>query len=232
MAEAKVSQVGSVSFQKMKNSPRETIYKDIVRGLYEGRYAPGQRLIESQLTATYGVSRGPVREAMNRLAAAGVVVLELQRGACISALTIDEAIDVLVIAEGLMCIAARHAAKNVRYKGAGERLSKALDDVLAFDASKAPADPEHANARDLFFAELTTLSENSQLGRLMPTVQIHLLRIQFASVIRGSNLWRHKDYIKIAEAVFNGDEQRAEAGVRDHFSRSIRAFSEYRDNRA
>ncbi len=216
----------------MKNSPREIIYKDIIRGLYEGRYAPGQRLIESQLTAAYGVSRGPVREAMNRLAATGVVVLELQRGACINSLTIDEAIDVLVIAEGLMCIAARYAAKNISNKGARERLSKALDDVLAFDASNAPANPEHANARDIFYAELTALSKNSQLARLMPTVQIHLLRIQFASVIRGANLWRHEDYTRIAEAILSGDQQKAEAGIKKHFSRSVRAFTNYRDCRA
>ena len=56
-------------------SPRERVVRDLIRGLYEGRYKPGQRLIEAQLTATYGISRGPVREALNRLAASGIVVL-------------------------------------------------------------------------------------------------------------------------------------------------------------
>ena len=53
-------------------SPRDVVFRDIIRGLYEGRFAPGQRLVEGDLTTLYGVSRGPVREALSRLAAEGI----------------------------------------------------------------------------------------------------------------------------------------------------------------
>jgi DNA-binding GntR family transcriptional regulator len=50
-------------------SPREHIVRDIIGGLYEGRYVPGQRLVEADLTRQYDASRGPVREALNWLSA-------------------------------------------------------------------------------------------------------------------------------------------------------------------
>ena len=57
------------------------VFEGIVRGLYEGRYVAGQRLVEADIVQTFGVSCGSVREALNRLAAEGTVVLEPHRGA-------------------------------------------------------------------------------------------------------------------------------------------------------
>ncbi len=208
------------------NSPRESIFRDLIVGLYEGRYAPGQRLTEAQLASTYNASRGPVREALNRLEAAGVVDLTLQRGACIRKLSLKESLDSLIIAEGLVSIAARFAAQNVEKDGARERMTAALDDVVGRDPSDAPNDPNLARARDSFYGTLTALSENSQLGRAMPSVQIHLLRVQFAKIIREADLWRHEDYRKIAEAVISGDGDAAEAAVHAHFSRVIKLFTD------
>ncbi len=51
------------------------------QAVQEGRYAPGQRLIEADLRREYGVSRGPVREALRRLATEGVVDFVPNRGA-------------------------------------------------------------------------------------------------------------------------------------------------------
>ena len=57
------------------------VFEGIVRGLYEGRYVAGQRLVEADIVQTFDVSCGSVREALNRLAAEGTVVLEPHRGA-------------------------------------------------------------------------------------------------------------------------------------------------------
>ena len=48
---------------------------------------PGQRLIEADLTRDYRVSRGPVREALKRLAAEGVLTLTRHRGAYVRAMS-------------------------------------------------------------------------------------------------------------------------------------------------
>ena len=62
-------------------SSPDQVVAALIRGLQAGRYVPGQRLIEADLTKELKVSRGPVREALKRLAAEGLVSLIPHRGA-------------------------------------------------------------------------------------------------------------------------------------------------------
>ena len=56
-------------------------YKAIRSLILEGRFIPGERLKEEELTDICGVSRTPVREALRRLALEGLVVLTPHQGA-------------------------------------------------------------------------------------------------------------------------------------------------------
>ena len=94
-------------------SSPDTIVNEILRGLYSGRYVPGQRLIEADLTREYKVSRGSIREALKRLAAEGVVSLNLHRGAYIRLLSRSEVRELLAVIEVLTGLAARLAAGPV-----------------------------------------------------------------------------------------------------------------------
>ena len=58
-------------------SSPDSVAATLLDGIKSGRYVPGQRLIEADLTAELDVSRGPVREALKRLAAEGVTDKEL-----------------------------------------------------------------------------------------------------------------------------------------------------------
>jgi DNA-binding GntR family transcriptional regulator len=203
-------------------SPRDRVVRDVIRGLYEGRYTPGQRLVEAKLTAAYGVSRGPVREALNRLAAMGIVSLTLQRGGQVRKLTLGEAIDILVVVQGLVGIAGRLAAERSDQAAAGERLREALRRLEAFDPSSSGA--EYAVARDGFYAALIHMADNAELRRILPGAQIHLIRVQFRSALHAVDRARHADYQRIADAVFARRPVAAEAAVRAHLARTIKAM--------
>ena len=84
----------------------------ITDGVKDGRYAPGQRLVEADLTAELGVSRGPLREALGRLAAEGVLELEPYRGAVVRRLTREDVEDLFSVREVLEGEAARLAAST------------------------------------------------------------------------------------------------------------------------
>lgn len=58
----------------------EQVSKVIVEGLLNGRFRPGDRLVENDLAALLGVSRSPIREALTELAQSGVVDREPGRG--------------------------------------------------------------------------------------------------------------------------------------------------------
>lgn len=204
---------------------REGIVRDIVRGLYDGRYEPGQRLPEAELTRAYAVSRGPVREALNVLAARNIVELTPQRGAQVRVLPIDEAIDTLVVAQNLIGLAARLAALNGDPTGRA-RLKEALAKLSAFNPDTGSA--EYAIARDGFYGALTALAANVQLSRILPAVHIHLIRVQFRPVLRSTDASRHRDYQRIAEAVLAARPRDAEAAARAHIERAIGKLRTFR----
>ena len=72
--------------QEADGSPG-VVYRGIVDGLYRGRYVPGQRLVEADLTRDFEVGRGSVREALSRLAAEGLVTMNLHRSAVLRQLS-------------------------------------------------------------------------------------------------------------------------------------------------
>ncbi len=64
----------TATVQRRSGTTVDPLFDRLRQTVQEGRYAPGQRLslIEADLTREYGVSRGPVREALRRLATEGV----------------------------------------------------------------------------------------------------------------------------------------------------------------
>ena len=91
-------------------SSSDALARDIVRGLYEGRFSAGQRLVEPDVMARYAVSRSTVREAIKKLTAQGIAESHLNRGARIRELTRTDAENILLIIEQLIGLAARQAA--------------------------------------------------------------------------------------------------------------------------
>jgi DNA-binding GntR family transcriptional regulator len=67
------------------------------RGLLRGDYAPGAWLRQDDLAAELGVSKIPVREALQRLAAASLVVFESNRGAMVRPLTAADAEEIFAL---------------------------------------------------------------------------------------------------------------------------------------
>ncbi|MDX3911576.1 MAG: GntR family transcriptional regulator [Sphingobium sp.] len=209
-----------------ERSVADTIVRDVVRGLYEERYRPGQRLFEARLTETYGVSRGPVREALNKLAAIGVVDLTMQRGARVKMLNVNEALDTLVVAQALVALAARLAAQNIDAPGARVMMEAAADKLASFDP--ASTGPDFALARSGFYRTLAIIANNDQLKLVLPSVRIHIIRVQFRSFLQEIDARRHIDYRQIAKAVLAGQDGAAEHAVRTHFARAINALGAFR----
>jgi DNA-binding GntR family transcriptional regulator len=77
--------------------------------LHQGRWAPGSPLRQEDLAAEFGVSRIPVREALNKLQAEGLIVVEPNRGAFVARLSADEVREIFDLRVLLECDALRHA---------------------------------------------------------------------------------------------------------------------------
>ena len=117
----------------MQPEPPDHVYDELRRGVVEGRYPPGTRLVEQRLAASLDVSRTPVREALRRLEAEGLVVVERHRGAQVRALSAEEVADLFDVRARLEAYAAELAAERCTPADVA-RLDEA---VTAFDRAVA-----------------------------------------------------------------------------------------------
>ncbi|GAB4264142.1 MAG: GntR family transcriptional regulator [Pararhodobacter sp.] len=188
----------------------EALVREILQGLAEGRFVPGQRLAEPDLMARYGLGRSTVREALGRLAASGIVAQAPHRGAQIRLLSRRAARDVLRVTEPLLGLAARQAAEAV---ASGADPSALVEAAAAYDT----AQEGRARARARYYRALTALGGNRELERLLPTLQVHLIRAQLRHMRPTDGSARRA----LVAAVVAGNAQRAEAVARDHVRRLI-----------
>ncbi|KPQ23020.1 MAG: GntR family transcriptional regulator, carbon starvation induced regulator [Halomonas sp. HL-48] len=80
------------------DAPRQNLairaYRELKHDIIRARYAPGQKLLMSRLKEYYGVSTGPLREALSQLVADHLVVAISQRGYRVAAMSLAELNDI------------------------------------------------------------------------------------------------------------------------------------------
>lgn len=195
-------------------STSERIARAVVRGLYDGSFVSGQRLVEPDLMALYGASRSAVREAIRRLEAEGVVDVLPHRGAQIRRLTEREARDALLVIEYCVGLAARLAAERIDEADNRATFTAALEQVLAHQ--NAAAGFEEVRARNRFYRVLARVAGSRDLQRFIPGVQVHLVRSRFPLPPEE----RFADYRKLGDAVLAGQQEAAEAAARSHIRKT------------
>ncbi len=208
-------------------SSPDLIFREVVQGLYRGSYVPGQRLVEADLTKKWNVSRGTVREALNRLSAEGIVTLSRHRGAAIRVLDREEMRDILEVLESMIGMAARLAAKRIGEDAHRTRFIESFEALLAF---RERADSfELVRARNRFYRTLASIGRNRELQDLLGRMHVHLVRVQLRALHKNLAIDRFEDYSRIGEAVLAGDTRRAELAARRHVRAMTAALNQVTD---
>lgn len=203
------------AFPTERLSSSDRVVETITDGIRAGRFVPGQRLVEGDLTHSLSVSRGPVREAFKRLAAEGIVTLTLHRGAYIRAIHREEALKILDVLEVLTGLAAHLAAKQIRNDRNRQLMREALDHLKKIHDYGGAA--SYLDERRHFYDTVMEVGGNEQIAKVLPTMQIHLLRMQFRSYWAAEeHESRLNDYSLITAAILEGDPKKAERQMRLH----------------
>lgn len=122
---------------RTRGGSSDEIYDALFESLLRGELKPGDRVREAELAERYGVSRTPIREAMQRLENQGLLVHEPRKGASIRKLD-QQAITELYLLRGVLeGMAAAEAAQH-----ASEAEIDALSDLIE-DSAAPDADPVH-----------------------------------------------------------------------------------------
>jgi DNA-binding GntR family transcriptional regulator len=93
---------------------REEVFRALRRAILAGQLAPGARLQETELAASLGVSRNPVREALSRLEAQGLVRSVPNQGARVISPLPAQVQDALLVRAQLELLAVRLALRKAR----------------------------------------------------------------------------------------------------------------------
>ena len=204
--------------ESAKTSP-DRVVDAIIRSIRSGNLVPGQRLIEADLTRDYRVSRGPVREALKRLAAEGVLTLTRHRGAYVRAMSRGEVRDSLIVLEALVGLMASLAARRISADENAARMGEAHERLLAFRDDGGTA--AFLDERRRFYDTIIQIGGNLELKRMLPLMQIHLLRMQFQAYITPRDREKQfKEYETITETILSGDAMRAQKVASLHIRRT------------
>ncbi|MEY9860327.1 DNA-binding GntR family transcriptional regulator [Catenulispora sp. GAS73] len=187
------------------------IRDDIIRGVH----APGARLAEEALSARYGVSRVPVREALRTLEAEGFVARRPYAGVVVAELDDAEAEDLVEIRSLLEPLGAARAA--VRHTP--EQLGRLKELVaLADDALVAGRLEELARLNSRFHEVLAQASGSRTLAELITQLRWKMEWVYTAKLPRrAQDSWReHREIVEVLES---GDPDKAARVVTRHIAK-------------
>ncbi|MFF2898331.1 GntR family transcriptional regulator [Streptomyces sp. NPDC057966] len=199
---------------------RERVYEALLELITARTLRPGQHLVESELAGHLGVSRQPVREALQRLNTEGWVDLRPAQGAFVHEPTEEEADQLLSVRTLLEAEAARLAAAN-----SSPAAIEALEELCAKgEQAVADDDVDLAVATDAaFHAKVMELAGNVVLAELAGQVD-RRVRWYHTPVARqrGTGSWiEHRSLIA---AISSHDEQRATEIMRSHTEHTRRTY--------
>lgn len=215
-----------------RNGPDEAegasrlVWRKVLEDIYAYRYLPGQRLVEADLTRRFGVGRGSVREAINRLAAEGVIKLERHKGATVSGATKEEILQGLVVVEALVPLAARLASENIDKTGMRQKTLELSRHLESLEATLSGF--ELAVERNRFYRTLLAAAGNVELSRLLRQLNVHFMRIQLAERRPQSEVMG--DYVNILKNILDGDSGGAKRAALNHVRMHIKAAKSLPDS--
>lgn len=195
------------------------IARKIRTAIGNGEFAPGAQLGEADLTRRLGVSRGPLREAMQRLTQEGLLVSIRNRGLFVAQFTQADIADIYLARTAVE----RGAALKIIEVDHSNRLAgEELMGIVA-QMSALGANPGAVSQIDISFHEaLVRLAESPRLSRVHATLVTEtrmclsaLEQVDFAITDRVA------EHRRIAEAIFEADVPELHLALAEHMDSAI-----------
>lgn len=201
----------------------DRVCQQIVTAIVKGEIPPGQKISEPELARTYGISRGPLREAIRRLEGWRLVERKAHVGARVVQLSAHELIEIYRVREALEGMACRQAAQNMTDDEI-ESLKRLLDEhEMSVDQREGRSYFQKEGDLD-FHYRIVRGSKNSKLLELLGDDLYHLVRMyRYQFSVSSSRPKRAlKEHRQIVDAIEARDAELAEMLMRRHISAARR----------
>ena len=203
-----------------RSSPRgsraDFVYQSVRNAIWEGRFARGERIREEEIAESLGVSRTPVREALQRLQQRGLLAVRPGRGFAVVELSNRQVFDLYAMREILEGSAARFAAQH------------ATDSEIAllYQLQKQLSNEGHnllalVTLNRHFHQRIYDATHNQYLLKMLDTLNDSMALLQNRTVGMPS---RHGEsdleHLRIVRSIERRDQDAAEKAARHHIQQA------------
>lgn len=199
----------------------DVVYQRMLNSIHTGALTPGSVINEVELAREFGVSRGPVREAVRRLQGIQIVTREPYMKARVVMMSAESALELFQIRMGLEGVACYLAAQRM----SDEEITQLQNDMDAFYQKKETPKESIANGEARHFdlhERIVKACGNTRIISTLCEDLYHLLRIYRRH--SGSVLERkddaHDEHWQIVRALASRDARLAESLMRSHIERA------------
>jgi len=190
-------------------------YGLILDAIDSHKFRPGDRLVESELAERFGVSRTPIREALQRLETQGLLTRD-GRSLIVASLDHIEMAELYVVRGELEGLAARLAARH-----ATPEEVRVLRDMLEADRALIGDPIALSRANKRFHKQIHLASHNRFLVRQLDLVHRSMALLATTSMlVEGRTKGTLQEHGDIVEAIAAGDGAAAERALRAHISQA------------
>lgn len=191
-------------------------YSLILEAIDTGTYRPGDRLVESELADRFGVSRTPVREALQRLETQSMLTRD-GRSLIVASLDHNQLAELYVVRAELEGLAARLAAKH-----ATEEEVRVLRHMVDEDRALTDDPQAMSQANRRFHKQIHLASHNRYLVQQLDLVYRSMALMATTSLAaEGRTEATLDEHAAIVDAISAGDGDGAYAALRTHISRAF-----------
>ncbi len=197
-------------------SGQRDAYQLILDAIDTGIYRPGDRLVESELADRFGVSRTPIREALQRLETQSMLARD-GRSLIVASLDHNQLAELYVVRTELEGLAARLAARHAAPEEVRVLRAMVEDDRKIVDN---PAALARANRR--FHKQIHLASHNRYLVQQLDLVHRSMALLATTSLaVDGRGQAALEEHDRIVSAIESGDGQAAYLALKDHISHAF-----------
>lgn len=208
-----------------RQSKAEVVYRQVRGDIEAGVYKPGEQLGEVMLVERLGASRTPVREALRRLAADGLVDFTPRLGATVSRISLQSARELFEYRQILETAAIKRVAQQVP---AEPGVAGAFHDLLSgFErVAEQPASAERTThfyeLTESFDATIAHAAGNQYLSRAIAELRPHTVRLRQVSHTAPERMQASLgEHAAMCAAVLAGDPERSAELLRAHLEASM-----------
>lgn len=199
----------------------EQVYEQLIDLLVKGELRPGDVITERRMAERLNASRTPVREALGRLEAEGLVYKQPSRGVTVSPFSTEAFVEVLNVRVLLEAEAARLAAGRIP----PERIAHIREELEAIAQNPSPTLAEIWEVDDLLHGEIADAAGNMLMASMIRDLRrrTHVYNAYRRAITPSFGI---QENTYLLDAIASGDQERARLAMVRHIESVKRAIIE------